>query len=125
MTRKKHSRQPHSNSGAAGVRTLPLSKEALDALERQRALFRENFGREPGSDDLVFFSGNGSLQEPEFSAVVVGLMRRAGMPPQIIYAFQQTGFILSEANAEYFDADAREEWGRAVEEYFMLQAMEE
>lgn len=40
---------------ADGSLTVPLSDEAMEAIEMQLDLFREKFGREPAPNDPIFF----------------------------------------------------------------------
>ena len=57
--------------------------------------------------------------ENRMVAEVVEAMRKAGTPPQIVYAFKKTGRLLMEAT----DAPphARKEWEDAIDEYFVLE----
>jgi hypothetical protein len=44
--------------GGEHPREIDLNEGALDALEQQRALFVQKFGREPGPNDPIFFDPN-------------------------------------------------------------------
>jgi len=66
-------------------------------------------------------SDNGEDDELErMKAEVVDAMKKAGIPRQIIYAYQKTGLILSEAAWDNYSDEIKAEWLAAVDEYFEL-----
>ena len=75
------------------VREVPLTGEARSELEKTLAAQREKFiaklGREPGPDDPIFFD----LREDTAEA-----MRAAGIRPALIYAYEETGLIVTQEN---------------------------
>ena len=48
-------------------------------------------------------------------------MRKAGTPPQIVYAYKKTGLLLMEEMREHWPKDRVKEWEDAVEEYFAIE----
>ena len=48
---------------------------------------------------------------------IVTLMRRARIPPELIYAYLRTGLIVAEENYEHLSSEDRHDWDRAIMEY--------
>jgi hypothetical protein len=100
---------------AGGVsKSVPLNQEMLGILEEQRQKFIQKYGREPGPHDPVFFD----MPHPEqVEHLTVQAMKEAGIDPALIYAYEQTGRLVSEDNRRLLsDADLAE-WDAAIEEY--------
>jgi hypothetical protein len=104
---------------ADGSRTVHLSPWAVEALEAQRDLFREKFGRDPGPHDPVFFDPD--ADEPRRLTLdpsqVEADMLTAGARPEVAYAIAKTGVLLQEDNEHLYPDDAKAEFWEAVEEY--------
>ena len=100
---------------------IPLSDEAVTALEDQKKAFIKKFGREPGPSDPVFFNPDSDTPEPintdRVKDEVVKAMQVAGIPPALIYAYKKTGFMVTEANRDLMDKKNLEEWTEAIDEY--------
>ena len=54
---------------------------------------------------------------PEFLEV----MREEGFPPQFIYAYKKTGYILLSDPEQNLPEGAEEMWHAAIKEYFLLE----
>ncbi len=54
---------------------------------------------------------------PEF----LEAMREEGVPPQFIYAYQKTGYILLSDPGQTLPEGAEEMWHAAIKEYFLLE----
>jgi hypothetical protein len=50
---------------------------------------------------------------------VVALMRSAGVRPELIHAYQQTGFLLDEAGYNRLSKADKMEYDAAVDDYFI------
>ncbi len=101
------------DSGAI-FKSVPLSQEMVDLLEQQRQKFIDKFGREPGPNDLLFFD----MPHPEqIEHRTVEAMKRAGLDPAFIHAYEKTGLIVSEENQHLLSDRDLAEWEAAVEEY--------
>lgn len=98
-------------------RQVQLDDDALALLQQQHDRFVETFGREPGSDDPVFFD---APPFEHFEHDVVETMKRANMRPEIIHAFQKTGLLVGEDNLDRFTTAQLAEWAAAVDEYRTL-----
>lgn len=49
---------------------------------------------------------------------MLGIMRAAGIPPHLMYAYEKTGFLLLEEGYEALSPQERAEYDAAVDEYF-------
>jgi hypothetical protein len=95
-------------------KSIPMSDEVGEIVEHQRQRFVEKHGREPGPDDNVFFDAP-PLEHVEHE--MVQAMKKAGLDPALIYAFEKTGRIVTEDNQHLLsDADLTE-WQAAIQEY--------
>ena len=103
------------------VRRKKIDPETMAALDEQRELFRQKFGREPGPDDPIFFDPDADTPTPmsvkQVSDEIVQAMVSAGVDPSIIYAFHRTGFLVSEDNVNLLSPDELAEWQAAINEY--------
>jgi hypothetical protein len=95
-------------------REVPLSAEALALLEEQRQKFRQQFGRDPSGDDLLFFEAP-PLEQVEHQ--LVEAMKRAGIDPALIHAFERTGLLVTEDNQHLIPAKELQAWQAAVADY--------
>jgi len=95
-------------------KSLPLSDEMKEAFDQQRLAFVDEHGREPGPDDLLF----PDTPHPEhMEHQMIETMKKAEINPAIIYAVEQTGRLVSEANKHLLSDKERDEWNAAIEEY--------
>jgi len=87
-------------------------------------LFREQFGREPGPDDPLFFDPG--VAAPQFltddstDEIWKSLFQAAGdsgIDLAIVYAMNKTGRMVTEANLEFLTHSELQEWNDAVNEY--------
>ncbi|HKI34907.1 MAG TPA: SEC-C domain-containing protein [Gemmataceae bacterium] len=92
-------------------REVPLSAEARALLEAQRQRFRQRFGRDPGPDDLLFFDAP-PLEHVEHH--LVEAMKRARLDPALIYAFEQTGLLVTQDNQQRIPEHDLQAWHAAV-----------
>jgi hypothetical protein len=103
-----------------------VAKRTRAILEAQQRRFREKFGRDPGPHDPVFFDPDASEPVPmsavKVQAETIEAMRKAGTPPQIIYAYKRTGgLLLREDMREHWPPDRAKEWDDAIDEYFAIE----
>ena len=99
-------------------RSVPVSDELEEVIKQQRQKFVEEFGREPGPVDNLFF--NMPHQEVVEHVMVEG-MKQAGLDPAIIYAFEKTGLFVTEGNQHLISDVDLEKWDKAITEYEMKQ----
>jgi hypothetical protein len=104
---------------------MPLSDEMMKILEQQREKFRQKFGRDPGPEDPVFFDP--SVDAPHLSdkekteEALFTAMTEAGIDPELIYAWQRTGGLITQENRHLLSKEELAEWQAAIEEYRQLQ----
>ena len=102
------------------VRAVPVNHEALTELEAamavQRDKFIAKFGREPGPDDDLFFD----LDEDKLREDTAEAMRAAGIPPALIYAYEETGLIVTQENRSLIPDVELREFDAKVREYHDL-----
>src|SRR5205823_13275825 len=96
-------------------KSVPLSDEMKTVLEQQRQKFVEKYGREPGPNDPVFFDMP-PVEQVEFRTVQA--MKKAGIDPAIIHAYEKTGGLLvTEENRHLISDKDLAAWQAAIEEY--------
>jgi hypothetical protein len=95
-------------------REVPLTAEVRAALETRRDQLRQRYGREPGAEDLLFGEAP-PLEQVEHQ--IVEAMKRAGLAPAFIYAFEQTGLLVTEDNQHLIPERDLEAWHTAVARY--------
>jgi hypothetical protein len=96
------------------IKSVPISNEMAELLQEQRQKFIEKHGREPGPDDKIFFD----MPHPEhLEHMMVEDMKKAGINPAIIYAFEKTGRLVTEDNQNLLSNADLDEWQTAIEEY--------
>jgi hypothetical protein len=102
------------------VRAVPLTPEARTELDSavavQREKFIANFGREPGFDDPIFFE----LDEDKLREDTANAMRAAGVSPALIYAYEETGLIVTQENRNLIPDIELREFDAKVREYHDL-----
>jgi len=103
-------------------RELPLMEEIQNIVEHQKQLFFERYGREMEPEDPLFFDAP-PLEHLE--AELVEGMKKVGVHPAIIYAFEQTGFCVTELNLHMFPDSDLALWNAAIDEYRDIQELEE
>jgi hypothetical protein len=113
----RHTKKPSKKS----KRETKVDSETMKALEEQKKLFREKFGREAGPDDPIFFDPGAEIPKPldedKVRATMMDAMASAGIDPALIYAFRRTGRIISEFNLHLMSPEDLAEWQAALDEY--------
>lgn len=98
---------------ALGMTPEEYKQMLLDGFEDAEAKFHERFGGEHGPEEPIF-AGLGHPEHVE--AGMVDIMKRANVPPEIIYAYEKTGRIVTESNKKFIPDVELEEWDAAVRE---------
>ncbi len=110
-------------------RKIKITPEMKKILRRQREKFVKKFGREPGPDDPVFFDADASkpvsIPEKQLKDATLKAMLAAGTPAHLVYAYQRTGFILSETAYKNMSPEDRAEYDAAIAEYFAMEDAQE
>lgn len=93
------------------AKSVEVSRETRAALEHLRQSQVRAFGREPER----IFEGAPPLEVIEH--LTVEAMKKAGVEPALIYAFEETGLMVNEENERRVtDADLAE-WEDAINDY--------
>jgi hypothetical protein len=102
-------------------RHVPLSPEALEAIERQLEAFRRKFGRDPNDNDPILFDPDADdpvpLSDEKYERMMIEAMAEVGISQAMIFAFKRTGRIVTEANKHLLTPEDLAEWNDAVDEY--------
>ena len=95
-------------------KSIPISDEMSDLLKEQKQKFIAKFGREPGPNDKIFFD----MPHPEhMEHMTVEAMKKAGIDPALIYAYEKTGRLVTEDNQHLLSEADLDEWDDAIAEY--------
>jgi hypothetical protein len=119
-------RQKRPHQVGEPEKIIPINHETAEIIAQQKKLFREQFGREPGPDDPLFFDPGVAapqfLSDESADEIWKSLLQAAGdsgIDPAIVYAMNKTGRIVTETNVHLLtDAELRE-WNDAVDEYHL------
>lgn len=60
---------------------------------------------------------NRPFSEKELQEKMLEMMKRAGTAPEIVYAFQKTGRLVTDETYEKLSQKERDEWDAAIDEY--------
>ena len=104
------------------LKSLPMSAELAEVIQQQKRKFQEEHGRDFGPDDKLLFDAP-SLEHVEH--YMVEAMKKAGLDPAIIYAFEKTGLLVTEENQHLLPEKDLAEWEAAIDEYEAHQGSEE
>jgi len=117
-------RRKRSHQVGEAEKIIPINHETAEIIAQQKKLFREQFGREPGPDDPLFFDpGVAALQflsDDSTDEIWKSLLQAAGdsgIDLAIVYAMNKTGRMVTEANLEFLTHSELQEWNDAVNEY--------
>jgi len=95
-------------------KSIPMSEEMGEVIEEQKQRFIAKFAREPRPGENLFFDMPPVEHAEHF---VVEAMKKAGLDPAVIHAFEKTGLLVTEANEHLISDVDRAEWDAAVLEY--------
>jgi hypothetical protein len=117
-------RRKRSHQVGEAEKIIPINHETAEIIAQQKRLFREQFGREPGPEDPLFFDPGVAapqfLSDESTDEIWKSLLQVAGdsgIDPAIVYAMNKTGRMVTEANLEFLTDSELQEWNDAVNEY--------
>jgi hypothetical protein len=103
---------------------IPINYETAEIIVQHKKLFREQFGREPGPDDPLFFDPGVAtpqfLSDESMDEIWKSLLQAAGdsgIDPAVVYAMNKTGRIVTETNVHFLTGAELQEWNDTVDEY--------
>ena len=91
---------------------VPFSDELAGMIDERMEELTDELGSEPGPDDRLFPDHLEHL-EHEISQA----MKSADIDPAILYAFEETGLMVSEENRDMFSDQQLAEWETAIARY--------
>jgi hypothetical protein len=95
-------------------KSTPMSPEVEEVLHQLRQAFIAKHGREPGPEDFLLPD---LPHQEHLEAMMVEDMKAAGLDPAIIYAFEQTGLLVTEENRRLIPDEDLAAWDAAIDEY--------
>jgi hypothetical protein len=96
-------------------RQIGMHPAVAEALRRQEKRFVETFGRKPLPDDPVFFD---MPPDNEVQEKMVEVMAKAGIRPELVYAYVKTrGLIVTAENQDLIPDKDLAEWHAAIDEF--------
>ena len=98
------------------TRSVPLDDDTRALLEAHVRDLEEAKGAALAPDDLLF-PELADMSEAELRRHLAETLRRANVDPAFVYAFEQTGLLVTEETLDRLPDVDREEWLRAVQEY--------
>lgn len=93
------------------AKSVELSRETMGAIETLRRSYVHVHGREPER----IFEGAPPLEVIEHWTVEA--MKKAGVEPALIYAFEETGLMVNEEHENRVTDVDLAEWDEAIDEY--------
>lgn len=103
-------------------RSAPIAPELIETLREMRSEFKSIFGRFPSKGDRFFLGGfleSGAEIDRQFEKMA----EEIDLPPQLLYAYRQTGRIVSERNSKLLTKAELQEWNDAVSEYLEAEEL--
>ena len=98
------------NTDGVVHRWMPISKELRQEFDDYFDKYREKHGRDIWPDQPIFSATD--IEQAE--AGIVDAIKRAGIPPEFIYAFEKTGRIATKFNKQFITNIELEEYYDAV-----------
>ena len=95
-------------------RQIQMSGELQDVVEGLFESFKLRHGREPGPNDRLF---DGAPPLEHIEHYTVEAMKRSGVDPALIHAYEETGLLLNEKNERLVPDSYVAEWEAAIDEY--------
>jgi hypothetical protein len=100
-------------------------RRAAELLRRQREAFVKKFGREPGPDDPLIFDPDAdspvAISKEKLRTQTLEVMRAAGSPPHLVFAYAKTGFMPSEDGYKKMPPADQATYDAAIAEYFAIE----
>jgi hypothetical protein len=125
--RKQLFRLKHLNDGSrfGGMNGEDLQHMLLEPmLDQVITAFKVKFGRDPQPGDPIFFDPDfdipTSFDPQKLSNIILKAMVKVGAPPEIIYAFEKTGFLSPDCDGLNLSENDRALFLAAIHEYRAL-----
>lgn len=109
--------------GTQGHRSVLITKEIQEILDRENDRFRSIMGRNIQGDDPLL-PGTVQMSEETYVENVCMIMEEVGFPPAHIYAFRKLGYSVVEGVTVNFSEEEVADYYEAVDEYKMIESGE-
>lgn len=104
--------------------SVSISPEMVEGLKGELDKFITRFGRAPVASDPPVYDANGPGPNPapyhppdDLKEETARILLKAGQPPRCVYAFLQTGMMVTGENLSSFSDDDRFAWRQALRQW--------
>src|SRR5581483_801118 len=98
-------------------KTIQMAPETREVFKHALQRFKEIFGRKPGGNDRIFPDAY-LITSVDYNRNVGQAMHAANIRPELIYASQKTGRLVTDVNVKLLTNAELKEWNDAIDEYF-------
>ncbi len=91
-----------------------MSQERRDQFERDKKLFQEKFGRKPTDEEEGILRADGFA---DLTQLIESEMLKSGMSEEMLYAYRQTGLVITAENRSSVRPDELARWDAAIDDY--------
>lgn len=127
MTQRKQS-PSRNHRKLAPQQFNPMPPEIEQTLAELFSRFREKFGRNPGTNDPVFFDPHANEPIPlreealneMWERLADAMVLQGEITPETAYAMKKTGLLVTEQTKELLCDTELDEWNKALGEYRTL-----
>jgi hypothetical protein len=102
-------------------KVTPVGRDVMEALAQVRRAFKKKFARDRRPGEPIFFDPDEDTPKlinlEKYRRAVVAGMRAAGVDPAHVYAFERSGYFVTEQNRELIPDRGIREWHAAVDEW--------
>jgi hypothetical protein len=96
------------------IREAAMSQERRDQFERDKQLFQEKFGRKPTDEEEGILRADGFA---DLTQLIESEMLKSGMSEEMLYAYRQTGLMITAENRSSVRPDELARWDAAIDDY--------
>lgn len=96
------------------IREAAMSQERRDQFERDKKLFQEKFGRKPTDEEEGILRADGFA---DLTQLIESEMLKSGMSEEMLYAYRQTGLVITAENRSSVRPDELARWDAAIDDY--------
>lgn len=91
-----------------------MSPERRDKFNCDREIFVQQFGRQPTDEEEGLLRADGFL---DLNNVIELEMLKSGMSEEMLYAYRQTGLMITAENRSTVRPDELARWDSAIDDY--------
>lgn len=102
------------------VPSIRINERSATFIDHLRSSFSTVFGRERQPSDPIFYDTEHDVSHAPLPTTLQALSEQSGIPPELMYAANQFGRIVTESTAHLLTKDELDLWRRAIKEYHRL-----